>query len=368
MALALLAVVVLGVVVASVVLTAGDGDDVVASDRPSTDTSAPSTTPTTAASTTSTTRGPLGSGQPITIAFAGDVNFEGTTADRLAADPASILGPVAPILSSADIAVVNMETAIGTTGTAAPKEFTFQAPAAALEAFRVAGVDVVSAANNHGMDFGLPSLEETLQAERDTGFPIIGIGAEENEAFAPFVAEVRGQRVAVIAATQVLDDTLIDEWTAGPGKPGLASAKRVERLVQAVTEARAIADTVVVFLHWGIERNTCPSADQESLAQTLVDAGADIVVGGHAHRLQGGGRLGDAVVHYGLGNFAFHAGTAEAARTGVFTVTVTGQRVDSYEWHPARISDRQPRPLEGADRDEALASWNSLRDCTNLTP
>src|SRR4029450_6082886 len=105
-------------------------------------------------------------------------------------------------------------------------------------------------------------------------------------------------------------------WTATPTQPGLASARRIDRLVEAVSDARASVDTVVVFLHWGIERSTCPTGDQQSLAQTLVEAGADIVVGGHAHRLQGGGRLGNAVVHYGLGNFAFGTRTAGAARPG----------------------------------------------------
>jgi poly-gamma-glutamate synthesis protein (capsule biosynthesis protein) len=328
-----------------------------------------STTATTAAP--STTAAPATTGPPVdepaTIAFAGDTNFEGSAAARLAEDPASVLAPFAPVLAGADLAVVNMETALGTGGTPAPKEFVFQAPAAALEAFRAAGVDVVSAANNHGMDMGIDGLQETLAAERSTGFPVIGIGADEAEAYEPFFAEVRGQRIAVIAATQVLDGSLVDEWTAGPSKPGVASAKRVDRLVSAVEAARADADTVVVFLHWGRERDTCPTSEQTELAATLVAAGADVVVGGHAHRVQGGGRLGDAVVHYGLGNFGFQANSAEGARTGVFVVTVTGRTVDAYEWVPGRIVDHQPRPLEGAAAAEEVAAWESQRGCTGLT-
>jgi poly-gamma-glutamate synthesis protein (capsule biosynthesis protein) len=310
----------------------------------------------------------LGNGQTVTIAFGGDTNFDGSNAARVASDPSSILAGVAPVLSGADLAVVNMETAIGVGGTPASKEFTFQAPPAALEAYRSAGVDVVSAANNHGMDYGVESLSQTLQAEIDSGFPVIGIGANDTEAYAPLIADIRGQRVAVVAATQVLDSSLATAWTATPTQPGLASAEPIDRLVRAVTEARAQADTVVVFLHWGVERATCPAGDQQSLAQTLVDAGADIVVGGHAHRLQGGGRLGNAAVHYGLGNLAFGARTAEAARTGVFVVTITGRRVDGYQWLPGRISDRRPFLLVGGDAQSELAYWDGLRGCTNLTP
>lgn len=344
--------------------TTTDGADAVA---------ATGTAPTTAAASTSvaltatTSRDPfVGNGEAVTIAFAGDTNFEGANATRLDVDPAGVLAPVAAVLGGADLAVVNLESAIGTSGTPAAKEFVFRAPPTALAAFRAAGVDVVSMANNHGMDFGVAGLRETLEAERDTGFPIVGIGADESEAYAPFVTEVRGQRIAVLAATQVLDDDLIDAWTAGPATPGLASAKRVDRLVQAVREARASADTVVVFLHWGIERQTCPTATQRELAATLVAAGADVVVGGHAHRLQGGGRLGAAVVHYGLGNFGFQANSPEGARTGVFVVTVTGRRVDGYEWLPGRIVDHQPHLLDGAERADALAHWEGLRGCTDL--
>jgi poly-gamma-glutamate synthesis protein (capsule biosynthesis protein) len=358
--------------VGAAVLLGGD-------DEPTVDagvTSAPSAPPTTAEPTTTTTRDPvLGSGEAVTIAFGGDVNFEGSNAARIDDDPASVFAPVAAVLSGADLAVVNMETAIGEGGIPADKEFVFQAPARALDAFVAGGIDVVSAANNHGMDFGVGSLEETLAAEAASGLPIIGIGRDEVEAYAPHVAEVRGQRIAVIAATQVLDDHLIDEWTAGPAQPGLASAKRVDRLTQAVTEARAIADTVVVFLHWGVERMTCPTASQQELARALVDAGADVIVGGHAHRLQGGGRLPasaasgttGAVVHYGLGNFSFQTSSVDGARTGVFVVTVTGRRVDGYEWIPGRVVDHRPTLLEGAERDEELAYWNGLRDCTDLT-
>ncbi len=324
-------------------------------------------TPTTPSSTTSTIPPRRGSGQPVVIAFAGDINFEGEMADRLAADPTAAVGPFSALLSSADVAVGNLETALGEGGTPDPKDFTFQAPGTAVDALRAAGFDTVSMANNHGMDFGEEGLAESLAIKntQPDAF-IIGIGANEDEAYAPFTVVVKGQQIAVIAATQVLDDHLIPRWTAGPAQPGLASAKRVDRLVAEVAEARVTHDTVIVYLHWGIETQTCPSGAQQTLAQQLVDAGADAVVGGHAHRLQGGGRLGTAFVHYGLGNFVFGARSAESARTGVLLLTMTGRDVDAYQWVPGRISGRVPHPLEGAEADEALGHWNGLRDCTNL--
>ena len=148
----------------------------------------------------------------------------------------------------------------------------------------------------------------------------------------------------------------------------LASAKRVDALLAAVRSAVADHDIVVVFLHWGIERMTCPSDRQTMLARRLVAAGADIVVGGHAHRLQGAGRLGGAFVAYGLGNFAFYSPPGPAAETGVLFVTATGRRIDRYRFAPAYIRDGSPVPLSGGDAEAAIDRWRNLRGCTDLAP
>jgi poly-gamma-glutamate synthesis protein (capsule biosynthesis protein) len=313
-------------------------------------------------------RSPLGSGRPVTLAFAGDVHFEGILASKLAASPSRLLAPIRPVLEQADLAVVNLETAVTTGGVAVAKQFAFAAPPAAFAALRGGGVDVASMANNHGMDYGEEGLRDSLAAARRYRFPLIGIGLDDERAYAPYRRTIAGQRIAVIGATQVLDDNLIDAWTARPGKPGLASAKDVPRLLREVREARATADTVVVFLHFGRELEQCPSDDQRRLARQLVRAGADVVVGGHAHRLLGAGRMDRALVGYGLGNFVWYSTSEPSTRSGVLFVTVTGRRVDRYRWAPARIVDGVPRPLAGAERKQHVASWRALRGCTGLAP
>lgn len=330
--------------------------------------------PSTTVGTTTTARpgeqGRLGNGEAVTLAFAGDMSFEGSNRQRLDADPDRVLASIAPVLQGADLAIGNLETAVATGGSPWPdKEYTFRAPPTAIAALRSAGFDVVSMANNHGMDYGSAGLAESLAVKRAQadGF-VIGIGGDEDEAYAPFVAEVRGQRIAVIGATQVIGSSMIPAWTATATQAGLASAKRVDRLVEEVTAARAVADTVVVFLHWGIERDTCPSQDQRALAATLAAAGADVIVGGHAHRVQGAGRLGGALVGYGLGNFLWDAQSEESATTGVLQVTVTGRRVDRYAWTPGRIEGGSPRPLDGAAAADPTARWEGLRACTGLDP
>jgi poly-gamma-glutamate synthesis protein (capsule biosynthesis protein) len=309
-----------------------------------------------------------GSRGPVVLAFGGDVHFEGVLESKLAARASGVLAPVEPVFRQADLAVVNLETAVTTDGSPAAKEFVFRAPAAAFAALRGGGVDVASMANNHGLDYGVEGLRDSLAAAKRYRFPVVGIGLDAAQAYRPFRRTINGQRIAVLGATQVLDDHLVSAWTAGPSKPGLASAKDVPRLVRAVRDARRTSDTVVVFLHWGIELEQCPSSVQRALAKRLVAAGADVIVGGHAHRVQGAGRMGSAFVGYGLGNFVWYGTSELSTQTGVLLVTVESGRVLGYRWVPARIVDGVPRPLSGSERRSELASWRSLRSCTGLRP
>ena len=306
--------------------------------------------------------------KPVVLGFGGDVHFEGVLESKLAANAARTLDPIEPVFHRADLAMVNLETAVTNGGAAASKLFTFRAPATAFAALRGGGVDVASMANNHGLDYGVGGLRDSLAAAKRYDFPVIGIGLNAKQAYRPFRRTINGQRIAVIGATQVLDDHLISSWTAGPRKPGLASAKDVPRLVQEVRSARRTSDTVVVYLHWGVELEQCPSPDQRALARALVGAGADVVVGGHAHRLQGAGRMGKALVGYGLGNFVWYGTSELSTQTGVLLVTVDGRQVVGYSWVPARIVDGVPRPLAGAARRSEVSSWRALRSCAGLRP
>jgi poly-gamma-glutamate synthesis protein (capsule biosynthesis protein) len=309
----------------------------------------------------------LGSGKAVTLAFGGDVHFEGVLARRLAAHPRTFLDPARALYSGADLVMVNLESAITTGGSPEPKQFTFRAPPSAYGALKAAGITVATQANNHGEDYGAVGLADSINAARHAGFPVIGVGFNVTEAFAPYRTTIDGQRIAIIAATQVLDDNLRAEWTATDTHSGLASAYDTDHLLAAVREVRRTADTVVIYVHWGTEQQNCPNGLQPPLARQLVDAGADIVVGSHAHVQLGAGRLGRALVDYGLGNFAFYATSGAQVESGVLKVTVTGRRIDSYQWTPARISDGIPHPLHGSAATTAVTRWASQRSCTDLS-
>ncbi|MET7332619.1 CapA family protein [Nonomuraea sp. NPDC005650] len=305
--------------------------------------------------------------QPYTISFGGDVHFEGMLRARLAS-PRTALGPIASVLRKSDLSMVNLETAITTGGTPAPKkQYTFRAPPTAFTALKAAGVDVVSMANNHGMDYMETGLTDTLAAIKTSKFPVVGIGKDAAQAYKPFRRTVNGNRVAIIGATQVLDAEFIQAWTATADQGGLASAKDEASLLRAVRQARKNSDTVIVHLHWGTEMQKCPNPAQLSLAPKLVKAGADVVIGGHAHILLGSGYLGRAYVNYGMGNFVFYNSTAgTTGLTGVLTLTINGRKVLKDTWTPATIQGGVPIPMTGVARTQAVTDWKALRSCAGL--
>ncbi|WP_433796486.1 CapA family protein [Actinoplanes sp. CA-252034] len=303
----------------------------------------------------------------VVIAFGGDVHFEGRV-QRLLTDPGSAFGPAAPLLSAADLTFVNLETPITRRDEPEPKRYVFRADPAAATALQAAGIDAVSLANNHAMDHGRGGLTDTITAARAARVGVFGAGQDIGEAYRPWRTEVRGVRVAVFGFSQV--DDLADRWTAGPDRAGMAMAFDTDRAVRAVAAARTDNDLVVVMPHWGVEGDQCPSREQQDLARRLADAGADIVVGAHAHVLQGAGRLGSTFVAYGLGNLLWYSSglfPPFSARSGILTLTVRGRTVVRSDFTPVLTSDSgRPQLLTGARADIARHNYATLTRCAEL--
>ncbi len=306
--------------------------------------------------------------RPVTIAFAGDVHFEGALASRLDGG-VPVLGGLGRRLVRADLAIVNLETAVTTRGTPEPKEYVFRAAPRVFSALKRYGVDVVTMANNHGLDYGPPSVPDALAAAREAELPVIGLGQNADRAYRPWIVEVKGQRIAFLAATAVVDASLVESWSARSDQAGVATALNGDNaaLVDAVEAVRPKVDTVVVDMHYGSDLRRCPTEIQKGVVRDVVRAGADIVVGQHAHVLLGGGYRGSAYVHYGLGNFQFYSYGGPTAETGVLRLRVLGREVLGSQWFPGVLSGGLPTALTGAAADEATARWERLRSCAGLT-
>lgn len=301
----------------------------------------------------------------VTLAFGGDVHFADRTA-RLLDDPATAFGAITPLLSKADLAFINLETAVTERGTPEPKQFLFRAPATAFAAVKAAGVDAVSLANNHALDYGRVGLADSLDAAARAGVPALGAGVA-NEAYRPWIKDVAGTKIAVVALTHV--NELWQRWSATDGTPGLAMLRDEERALSATREARKAADVVIAWTHWGPEYQECPTAELKRLAGELITAGADVIVGGHQHLLLGAGWQGKAYVAYGLGNFLWWRNDAMSNDTAVLWITVRERKLHKAELIPAYI-DRatgQPAPAGTEAAARILDDQVRLRECAGLS-
>ncbi|MDX1622176.1 MAG: CapA family protein, partial [Nitriliruptorales bacterium] len=256
---------------------------------------------------------------PVVLAFAGDVHGEKQIAAALGRGEHP-LADIAPPLRDADLTIVNLETAVGISGTRSSKQYTFQAPSALLDELVWAGVDVVNLANNHSLDLGREGLLETLGLAERAGLEVVGAGRDDTSAYAPFVRDIRGLRIAVVGLTRVWPHR---DWAATVGEPGLAGAYDIHRAARAVAAASSVADVVIVTIHWGTESEGCPDEHQLELAAALQTAGADVVVGHHPHVLQGVVAQEGRLVAYSLGNFLWYASGEVSRLTGVLRVELT---------------------------------------------
>ncbi len=279
--------------------------------------------------------------------------------------PATAFGPIAALLRSADLTVVNLETAVTSGGKPQPKYYHFRTRPAAFTALRDAGVDIANMTNNHVLDYGRTGLADTLAAAKRAHFPVLGIGSDAAAAWSPYVVTVGGIKIAFLGVSQVAE--LATSWVATTRRSGEANAIDLRRTLAAVRAAKQIADVVVVIMHWGTEGQACPDANQLALAPKLARAGASIIVGSHAHILQGSGWLGRTFVAYGMANFLWWEASYSTG-TGVLLLTLRRHGPLSARFVPATVSATgQPVVDKARAARHALEHYRRLRSCTRLS-
>jgi poly-gamma-glutamate capsule biosynthesis protein CapA/YwtB (metallophosphatase superfamily) len=243
-------------------------------------------------------------------------------------DPNTLFDLAREKLREADIAFMQLELPISTRGSRLPQvRHTDRAPASSAAAFRRAGFHVVSCAGNHCMDFGADALFDTMVALRENGLKVVGVGENIGQARKPVILEAQGRRVAFLAYSSILPmGYWADERRAGcapmrawthyeqiehdqPGTPcrvhTFPHREDLAALVDDVREARSQADFVAVSLHWGIHFVPGVIADyQRDVGRAAIDAGADLILGHHAHILKGVDVYQGKPIIYSLCNFA----------------------------------------------------------------
>ncbi len=243
------------------------------------------------------------------------------------------------------IAVVNLECPVTNGGIPLDKEFVFKCDPEALDEMAFAGVDVANQANNHLLDWGRDALLESITHLKEAGIGSVGSGATAAEAYAPHVIERSGWTVAVLGFGGVVPS---GTWLATDDRPGMANGDDTSVMVEAVAAAAQLADFVVVTVHWGMELDTSPRADDIERAKAMIDAGADVIFGHHQHRLGPMSWYAGKPIFWGLGNFVWPRLSLASADTAVAEVRISpdGEIVDAC-MIPATITHSGHPVLDG---------------------
>jgi len=285
----------------------------------------------------------------VTLALVGDIlldSWVGTEIKRQGVDYPWT--GVKDILSAADVAVGNLESPAGVTGTPVQgKSFTFRARPETLQGAVNAGIDILTLANNHILDYGASALSETLDNLDQYGIARTGAGRNADEALAPAVKECNGLKIGVLSFSRVIP---YPGWVAGPNYPGVANGWDTQKVLETIKQANSQVDVLVVSVHWGKELADYPASDQTRLAKAMVDSGADVILGHHSHCLQGVAVYNKKPIFYSMGNFIFTSSSMKASSGAIALVNMDRDGARDLQVIPTRLDRGRPQVLTGEAR------------------
>ncbi len=275
---------------------------------------------------------------------------------------------VASQLQTADLTFGNLETSLSDRGTPIPgKGIWFRSDPAAAKVLKDVGYDVLSVANNHILDYDSDALLDTLKALREQGIDPVGGGKDLDDASRWVTKDIKGQKIAFIAATEMADIFWTYEYPrtfeATADLPGVLKfdAEQLAQMIAPMKEEVEGKGMVVTSLHWGVEYSDYPEAYQRDAAHKLVDAGSKLVIGHHPHCLQGVEVYNGSFIAYSLGNFVFDKQRrAKCQETLLVEMSFSGDELQKVELYPIMIIDEQPRPAVGDDAMRILKKMKQL--------
>ncbi len=248
---------------------------------------------------------------PVTLLFGGDVylsNYVLNAYDQAGGISGVLDEGIRAEADAADVFMVNQEFPFTERGEAKSKEYTFRLPPARVNILKEMGVDIVTLANNHILDFGPEGITDSIAALDGAGILHVGAGEDLSGASRLETVEIRGKTVGFLGASRVYMDY---SWAAGAGHPGVFSAYDPAPVVRAIEAAKEVCDYLVVYIHWGVEKETSPRDYQRAMGRQFIDAGADLVIGSHPHVLQEIEYYKDKPIVHSLGNFVFGSSIPE---------------------------------------------------------
>lgn len=284
----------------------------------------------------------------ITLSFVGDVSL----ADNWDIMPKyderkiGIYGvldeEVLSIMNNADIMVANNEFTLSNRGTRLNKAYTFKGDPKRASIYKEMGVDLVSLANNHIYDYGHDAFIDTLNTLKSQDIAFVGAGNNIEEAKKPYYYIINGYKIAFLNATRAEKNIITPEATLN--KEGVFRCYDPSLFIEEIQKAKQESDYVVALIHWGKEQSHNLEQVQIDTGKKYIDAGADVLVGSHAHVLQGMEIYNGKLIAYNLGDFLFNDWTTE---TGILNVNIANDGKLSYKFIPCLQSNVKTSLLKG---------------------
>ncbi|KJS68869.1 MAG: hypothetical protein JL50_03375 [Peptococcaceae bacterium BICA1-7] len=295
----------------------------------------------------------------VVITLVGDVLLADRVGDAIAAYGADYpWRDTARLLGHADVTIANLECTVSERGEPIPeKQYTFRAAPESIRGAVNAGVDILTLANNHVMDYGPAAFLDTLRVIKEKKLLYAGAGLNEEEAYGPVLLERNGFKIAVLAFSKVVPRT---DWIAGKSRPGVASGHNSKLMLESVRQAAERADITIVSMHWGQETADYPRQEEINLAHRLVDAGADVVVGHHPHVMQGLELYNNKLIAYSLGNFIFTSSSQKAREGSIMQIVFDSGGGFTARIIPTYINSAATTVLRGEERKRVLSRVKGL--------
>lgn len=291
-------------------------------------------------------------GEVTTITIAGDLMLARRVGRRHDDDLTAPLRPYAERLAAAEITVGNLESTLSTDGEPTQGGDSFGADPDALEAVERAGFDLISLANNHVGDYGRRAMLETFTEFDDRKIDYFGAGPDLDRARQPAVITDGEISIGFIGTESIGETPAATGSRPGtnrlnmPPRTGPLDTDALDRITGDIARLKERVDLVIVIPHWGTQYTHVPEQSQRRAARTFAQAGADLVIGGHPHWVQGWETFGDTTVVHSLGNFVFDMDFQTKTRDGILVEVVAWDgKVKAVEPVPYRIDDAfTPRP------------------------
>lgn len=267
-------------------------------------------------------------------------------------------------LNGADIMMVNNEFTYSNRGTPLEgKKYTFRADPDRVYLLELIGADIVSLANNHAYDYGEDALLDTMDTLKEAGIPYVGAGRDLEEAMKPSYFIANGRKLAIVSATQIERSTPYTR-EATEDSPGVLKTLNPDKFVTVIEEAKENADFVIVYVHWGTEQNPYFESDQTALADAFIEAGADAIIGGHTHCLQGCEYRKEVPIIYSLGNFWFNSNKLD---TGIAQLVIHKDMSVDFRFLPCIQKKNKTYLVEDeADKERILDHMESISVGVNI--